>query len=121
MSCRRPRKSSILTNAQLRHNRLTAIDPKMDLGGDLSLAKFQAVLTTADTALSTYNQHLAAGDDLLNNLEDAEDAVADLYARMLAAIAAHYGKDSHEYEQAGGTRLAASMLRATILQPRHLV
>ena len=37
--------------------------------------------------------------------DDAEKLLADLSSRVLAAVAAKYGRDSVEYTQAGGVRM----------------
>ncbi|MBM4025843.1 MAG: hypothetical protein FJ280_10625 [Planctomycetes bacterium] len=43
-------------------------------------------------------------DELGNQIKTQEKKLKDLTERMLAAVAARYGKDSDEYEKAGGTR-----------------
>ena len=43
-------------------------------------------------------------DGLLNALEADEKMLNTLSEKMLAAVGVKYGKDSDEYEQAGGTR-----------------
>ncbi|MDF3057635.1 MAG: hypothetical protein K0R17_1850 [Rariglobus sp.] len=39
-----------------------------------------------------------------NDLESAEKTLDDLSSRMLAGVGVKYGKNSDEYEKAGGTR-----------------
>ena len=59
---------------------------------------------------------LAELDGLSNELEKAEDTLDDLTSTTLAAIGVVYGKNSSEYEKAGGTRTTerkSSMKRAT--------
>ncbi|MBK8431745.1 MAG: hypothetical protein IPL28_10845 [Chloroflexi bacterium] len=41
---------------------------------------------------------------MLNDFQAEEKGLNLLSARMLAAVGAIYGKDSNEYEQAGGKR-----------------
>lgn len=85
------RKSSKhIADAQERAANLRGIDPALDLGNDLTLAAFNARLAKAD----------AAG----NEFRAAEKQLRAQSARMLAAVGVKYGKDSNEYEMAGGTR-----------------
>lgn len=43
-------------------------------------------------------------DDAMNAFQTAEKNLASMSDRMLAGVAAKYGRDSTEYEMAGGTR-----------------
>jgi len=54
--------------------------------------------------LEDYNSALSSVDELGNQIKTQEKKLKDLTERMLAAVAARYGKDSDEYEKAGGTR-----------------
>jgi hypothetical protein len=96
--------SRVLDKAQVRSAGMKAINPTLDLGNGLTVASFDTVIVTAQTRLSEYNQALAAIDDKYNELVAAEKALGDLSERMLAGVAAHFGRDSSEYETAGGVR-----------------
>jgi ribosomal protein L27 len=54
--------------------------------------------------LDAYNQALAAVDNALNELQAAEKALKKRSTRMLAGVGVAFGKDSSQYEMAGGTR-----------------
>jgi predicted nucleic acid-binding Zn-ribbon protein len=56
--------------------------------------------------LDSYNQRLAALDSLQNDVAASEADLRDTNKRMLSAAEAHYGSDSNEYEQVGGTRVS---------------
>jgi len=101
---RRRRISKVLNNAQTRVAGLRSIDPALDLGGGLTLAAFETIVSGGVTDLSAYNQALATIDDLYNVVLRSEKEAADMSERMLAGVAARYGKDSSQYEQAGGVR-----------------
>lgn len=101
---RRRRISKVLNNAQTRIAGLKNIDPAFDLGGGLTLVAFESAVSDANAKLTSYNQTLANIDDKYNVLLASERLVADLAERMLAGVAARFGKDSSEYEQAGGVR-----------------
>ncbi|HKC62995.1 MAG TPA: hypothetical protein VKB86_05130 [Pyrinomonadaceae bacterium] len=100
----RKRKSKILDDAEMRANNLEAIDPNLDLGGGLTLAKFKQAIADGRAKLNTYNQTLSLADQQGNDVGAAEKVVGDYSKRMLAGIGATRGTDSSEYEMAGGTR-----------------
>jgi len=101
---RSKRTSPDIDKAQARATALGSISPTLDLGNGLTLAGYQAKITAAAQKLTAYNTLLSTLDSLMNELEALEQEIKDLSERMLAAVAVKYGKDSNEYEMAGGTR-----------------
>lgn len=101
---RRKRTSPALDRASTRSDALESIDANLDLGNDLTLAAYKAAIEALDDRLSDYNTKLSELDGLLNQLEQAEVAMDELSTRMLAGVGVKYGKNSTEYEKAGGTR-----------------
>lgn len=55
-------------------------------------------------SLDNYNQMVSTLDQLKNSLDEEEARLREKTKRMLSATEAHYGPDSSEYEQVGGTR-----------------
>jgi hypothetical protein len=98
------RKSAAVDFAGNRANALNSIDPALDLGNGLTLADYKTKTAALKTKNDTYNSDLSDLDASLNAIQAAEKALDDLSARMLAGVGSKYGKDSSEYEQAGGTR-----------------
>jgi hypothetical protein len=98
------RTSPPVAAAQQRASGLASIDAALDLGNGLTLTAYTAKITSVSDALDDYNTKLSELDGLLNDLEDLEGELDELSVRMLTAVAAKYGKDSDEYEKAGGTR-----------------
>lgn len=98
------RSSQIIADAQERATNLKAIDPALDLGSGLTVAAFDNEIATVQTAQETYNTLLAQADAALNELNDLEKNLGTLSGRMLAGVGVMFGKDSSEYEMAGGTR-----------------
>lgn len=92
---------------------LEAIDPALDLGNGLSLAALRTDIQAAQAVLDSYNNRLAELDGIVNTLKDKEKGLELLISRLLAGIAAVYGRDSTEYEQAGGTRTSEIHRRST--------
>ncbi|HRQ41511.1 MAG TPA: hypothetical protein PLD25_26625 [Chloroflexota bacterium] len=98
------RTSKSIEQAQVRAANLEAIGSSLDLGNGLTLAAFREEIQTTQGLLDAYNTKLAEADAALNALTAQEKQLKTLNGRMLAAVGAIYGKDSSEYEQAGGTR-----------------
>ncbi|HEY6231981.1 MAG TPA: hypothetical protein VIW64_12025 [Pyrinomonadaceae bacterium] len=101
---RTKRTSSILETARQRLAGLKSIIPAPDFGAALTLAGYESDITSFGDKLDSYNERLSALDSLQNEVDTAELALREKNTRLLSAAEAHYGPDSSEYEQAGGTR-----------------
>ena len=101
---RRKRTSDSIARAETRAAGLNSIDPKLDLGNGLTLDGYRKTIADAKSALEKYNTALSELDSLQNAVQSSEVDLDELSARMLAAVGVKFGKDSDEYEQAGGTR-----------------
>jgi len=101
---RQKRKSKIITSAEVRLASIQSIDPNFDLGNGNTAVAYQAAIDSTQDSLDTYNTLLSTVDEAYNNFLLSEKALKDLSEAMLIGVAAMYGKDSNEYEQAGGTR-----------------
>ena len=101
------RKSSrIIAAAQERSADLRAIDQNLDLGNNLTVAAYDGKITGAQIALDAYNGLLAQADAAGNDFKAVEKELRDLSSQMLSGVKVKYGRDSNEYEMAGGTRLS---------------
>lgn len=98
------RASQIIADAQERATNLKAIAPNLDLGSGLTAAAFASEIAAAQAALEAYNTLLAKADAAADELNAIEKKLGTLSGRMLAGVGVKYGKDSKEYEMAGGTR-----------------
>ena len=96
--------SPALESAQTRLAALTSIDPKLSLGTGLGISDYDARITSTRQCLDTYNTLLSQVDGAYNEFLAEEASLRDLSERMLAGVAAVYGRDSDEYEKAGGVR-----------------
>ena len=101
---RQKRGSKSLDRAVKRSAALKSIDTALDLGGGMTLGAYDAQIATTTAKLGTYNATLSAADGAGNELVTAEEKLDDLTDRMLAGVASKYGRDSSEYEKAGGVR-----------------
>jgi hypothetical protein len=96
------RRSTILEKAQNRLHGLQSVHPAIDLGNGLSLQSFATLIETSSNQLQANNIALSEADRTRIEFAETEAAVAAMASRILSAIAATYGRDSKEYEMAGG-------------------
>jgi hypothetical protein len=98
------RTSSVIAKAIVRSNNLKSISQTLDLGGGLSVTAFDSLIAEAEAAQDDYNQSIAALDEKGNHLDDLLKQVGDMSSRLLAGTGARYGRNSSEYEKAGGSK-----------------
>ena len=103
----RPNKtSSVLKDAKRRLERLKAIQPIPNLGEGFNLQIYETAVNDLESLQALYNTKISELDGMSALLKDMERMVRDYRARILAAIAAQYGRNSEEYAAAGGTKLS---------------
>jgi len=102
------RTSAAAEKAATRAAALSSISSTLDLGNGLTLAAFNtaidAIAHPSTGKLALYNASLSGVDAQLNDLVSSERALNNLSEQMLLGVSAKYGKDSNEYEKAGGVR-----------------
>jgi collagenase-like PrtC family protease len=101
---RQKRTYRVLEKAELRIAGLKAIDPTMDFGDSRNLQNVAQVIQQYRSKIDAYNTTLAVIDSYKNEMKELEKTLSDLNEKMLLGVAFKYGKDSHEYEMAGGVR-----------------
>ncbi|MBK7706562.1 MAG: hypothetical protein IPN69_00925 [Acidobacteria bacterium] len=101
---RSKRVSKVLESAKVRLAAVKSIDPNLDLGNGVTAADFEAKIGVADESLDGYNTALSLIDERKIAFDRLEDAVNDYHERILLGVGSKFGKDSVEYEKAGGTR-----------------
>ena len=113
------RQSAALAKAQDRLRGLQTLHPNLDLGYGLTLPDYAQLIDTVDRQLQAHNAALAATDRTRIELTATEATLSDLSSRILTAIVAQYGKESKEYEMAGGTppSRAKRAKKAIIVEP----
>lgn len=80
------------------------ISPAPTLPAGLSVTATEQKKQTVEALLVQYNGILAQADQVLDQIVDGEKELRTLNTKLLIAIGLLYGKDSPEYEAAGGTR-----------------
>ncbi|MGI2906766.1 hypothetical protein [Tolypothrix sp. VBCCA 56010] len=98
------RTSRILEKAQLRSAGLKSIVPNIKFDEDYSLEKLIESIEQLRNKLDVYNTALSAVDSSKTEIEEMEKNLSQLCEKMLMVVAIKYGKDSREYEMAGGVR-----------------
>ena len=101
---RKKRSSRILEKAQQRLDGIQSVNPKLNAGAGFTAAGYLKLISELRSEISAYNVALSNVDGLTNSVADKEKLVSEYSERMLLAVAAQYGKDSSEYEKAGGVR-----------------
>lgn len=101
---RAKRTSTTLQKAERRAAAMGSIKPNLDMGNGLTLASFWADIDEMRDRQKKYNELLSTVDQLYNEMLAAEKALAEKSERMLNAVAVVYGRNSSEYEMAGGRR-----------------
>ncbi|MDZ8261424.1 hypothetical protein [Nostoc sp. ChiQUE01b] len=98
------RTSRILEKAQLRAAGLKSIVPSIKFDENYSLEKLIESIEQLHNKLDVYNTALSMVDSSRTEIEEMEKNLSQLSEKMLMVVAIKYGKDSREYEMAGGVR-----------------
>lgn len=101
---RRKRGSKILEKARQRLAALKSIDSNFDFGGGVNAVSYEQAIEELETLVDDYNLTLSLADQRGGLVKDKEDFVGDLTERALIGAGTRYGKDSVQYNQAGGIR-----------------
>lgn len=101
---RRKRGSKVLQKALQRMAALKSINPNFDFGNGVNAVTCQQAIDELVTSMDDYNLVLSLADEKESVFASKEAYVNSLTERMLIGVATQYGKDSVQYDQAGGTR-----------------
>lgn len=83
---------------------MKAIDPALDLGDRFTLNDYIRTIDELRAKLDIHNSALAAISASQTEIESLEKTLNEMTERMLIGVAFKFGKDSREYEMAGGVR-----------------
>ena len=108
---RKKRTSRVLEKAELRSAGLKAIDPTLNFGDNFNLNNLTQLIEQLRIKIDAYNTALAVIDSSQAEIEELEKSLSNLSETMLTGVAFKYGKDSHEYEMAGGVRTSERIRR----------
>jgi hypothetical protein len=105
----RTRTSPILKKAQTRNVAIQSIDPNFDIGNGISVVEFSASIEDTITKVNRYNLALSTLTQLKNEMMASEKALANHHERVLSSISGKFGRNSTEYEMAGGRKRATKI------------
>lgn len=83
---------------------LKSIDPNLDLGNGLTVDSYEKAITIYSGDVGQYNTTLSTVDDQYNSCKESLLVLKDQSERMLTGVASKYGKNSSQYEMAGGKK-----------------
>ena len=101
---RAKRTSTAIERAERRAAGMSSIKTDLDMGNGMTLESFWDDIETVRDRQTQYNQMLSKVDQFYNELLESERKLSEKSSKMLQAIAIVYGRDSSEYEMAGGKR-----------------
>lgn len=100
----RKRNSIALNKAERRIEGMQTINSQLDFSNGFSIATYNTKVIELREKLAAYNQAQTIVDKTHNALIEAERELNTYTEQMLLNVASRYGKNSDEYEMAGGTR-----------------
>ncbi|MEH2143857.1 hypothetical protein [Nostoc sp.] len=101
---RTKRSSRILEKAEFRVAGLKAIDPNINFDGTYSLQNLSQLIEQFHNMLNDYNAAIAMIESSRKKLDEMEKTLSQVSDKMLVGVGFKYGKNSDEYELAGGVR-----------------
>ena len=101
---RQKKTSKIVESASVRLAGIKSIGKDLDLGNGVTAKSYSELIEETKKLLEEYNTALSVVDEKLNLYQVKEKELKDLHERVLISVAAKYGKNSNEYEKAGGKK-----------------
>ena len=98
------RTSAALEKAEKRAAAIFSIQKDLDLGNGLKLDDYYVLIASVREKQKHYNALLSTLDQLYNELKAEERALMAMSEHMLSGVKVKFGRDSYEYEMAGGVR-----------------
>ncbi|MHC5822739.1 MAG: hypothetical protein ACYT04_44610 [Nostoc sp.] len=101
---RRKRSSRILEKAEFRVAGLKAIDQNINFDDTYNLQNLTQLIEQFHNTLDDYNADIAMIDSSKTKLDEMEKTLNQVSDKMLTWVGCKYGKNSNEYQLAGGVR-----------------
>lgn len=83
---------------------MDSIEAKLDLGNGHTLEMYWQAINELRAKQQKYNVLLSNVDNLYNEMLADERALGEMSEHMLSGVKVKFGRDSFEYEMAGGVR-----------------
>lgn len=117
MSRRKLERVVEIERARTRLAAIKSIDVALDLSNGMTVANYESEINALNLALQAYNTALSTVDDLYNTCMNKIDTIRDWNERMLTGVATRYGKNSTQYEMAGGVKKSERKKNGTKKNP----
>jgi hypothetical protein len=83
---------------------MSSIEEELDLGNGLTLDAYWEEIAKVRDLQKRYNAGLSTVDQAYSELQAEEKVLMEMTDHMLSAVKVKFGRDSYEYEMAGGVR-----------------
>jgi hypothetical protein len=83
---------------------IQSIAEELDFGNGITAPGYAKAIAELRQKLTHYNELLSLADQAGNAVRVCEREIRDYSERILLGVATRYGKDSDQYEMAGGVR-----------------
>jgi hypothetical protein len=111
---RQKKNSTVLEKTEQRILGFKSIDPNLMFNESVNLLHLTNLTQQLRSQLNHYNMLLTELDSAKADVEALERAIRETSERMVSGVVLQYGKDSREYEMAGGVRKSDRIRKATL-------
>ncbi|QSJ14402.1 hypothetical protein JYQ62_21045 [Nostoc sp. UHCC 0702] len=118
---RQKRTYRILEKAELRATGMKSIVPSIKFDDEYNLEKLIESIEQLRKKIDIYNTALSVVDSSKSEIQDMEKNLSQLSEKMLMVVAIKYGKDSREYEMAGGVRSSDRVRKIRMTRNKNVV
>ncbi len=106
--------STVLEKTEQRLIGFRAINPDLKFNDEISLPRLSQLTGQLRNQVNHYNMLLTELDTAKSDMESLEQSVREVSERLVNGVASMYGKDSREYEMAGGVRTSDRVRKANL-------
>ncbi len=106
--------SAVLEKTEQRLIGFRAINPDLKFNDEISLPRLSQLTGQLRNQVNHYNMLLTELDTAKSDMESLEQSVREVSERLVNGVASMYGKDSREYEMAGGVRTSDRVRKANL-------
>ncbi|MFN6565402.1 MAG: hypothetical protein RMY28_037150 [Nostoc sp. ChiSLP01] len=114
MMPRKKRSSPVLEKTEQKLIGFKSINSSLDFGDSISVNHLSELTGQLRDEIDQYNMMLTALDTAKEKIEILEKSICETSERLVDGVASKYGKNSREYEMAGGVRKSDRIRKATI-------